>query len=341
MNKHILTTAIIAGLFSQSALALDINKNTSVDVYGKAGATYIESTDLFEFGSSQINVAAETQFARKHFLKANIGYRSYFSNIEDDFTYDVYGDELYYQFIENNTADIKLGRFYNPVGLHGEEAYDYTEHPFAVRTNYVSSIDGVNIGFKSKLSKNVNVDFDAFVGTQLSNSIIEGKEVEMDTNLNYGANAKFYSNIGDFNFGLYAANLGKDLVIDDVSVGISEEPLFYQANIGYEYNKNNLYVLAEYNRIEYNYDDSFDNTMETGDLVVGYKWWKLTPMIGYTLENADQFLDNHVTETEVLKLGIRFDFNEKIAIVSELNEITEKNSNESDRLVTTDITFKF
>lgn len=341
MNKRILTTAIIAGLFSQSAFAININKSTSVDIYGKVGATYIDSTDLFEFGTSHVNVALENQFAKKHFLKANIGVRSYFSNKESDFNYDVYGDELYYQFVENKTADIKLGRFHNPVGLHSQNAYDYTAHPFSVRTNYVSSIDGVGIGFKGELQKNTSVDFNAFIGTQLSDSIIEGKEVEMDTTLNYGANAKFISMFGDFNFGLYAANLGKDLVIDDVSVGIDDEPLFYQANIGYEYNKNNIYVLAEYNRIEYNYDDSFDNTMETGDIVLGYKWWKITPMVGFTLENADNFLDNVETKKEIIKLGVRFDFTKNISIVSELNEITETETDESDRLVTTDITFKF
>lgn len=347
MNKKILSSAVFAILTTQSAFAMDINKATSVDIYGNVGATYIDSTDLFEFSSSHINVSVDHQFIKKHFIKANVGYRSFFSDKEQDFVYNAHADELYYNFVENNSSDFKIGRFYNPVGLYGKKSYDYMEHPFAVRENYVTSIDGIGLGFKSELQKHFNVEFDAFVGTQLSDSIIEGKEIEMDTTLNYGANAKFLSPFGNFNFGLYAANLGTDLVIDDVSVGIDEEPLFYQANLGYEYNKNNLYVLAEYNRIEYNYDDSFDNTMEAGDLVVGYKWWKLTPMIGFSLEKAEEFLDGDINEKEIIKLGLRFDINKNISILSEFNDINEtitKNSDEAikkDKLIKTDIVFKF
>tara|TARA_Y100001960_G_C14784249_1_gene890389 strand:- start:14020 stop:15084 length:1065 start_codon:yes stop_codon:yes gene_type:complete len=342
-----------ATLFSATSMAQNITKDLKFNAYGKAGASYSDLSENFEVDSSTLNLELNQRLSKKHYVTVNVGMRSLIDSEDAGYEYNFYLDELYYSFVENETADLKAGRFYNPVGLHGGDQYDYTKHPFTVKGNQIKTIDGLSVGYKSELQKNTYVRLDAFVGTVLTDQVMDDfsgtysgqVEVDTDTSLNYGANVKFISRLGKLNLGLYASNNGKDLVVGGVDQTSPDEPMFYQANVGYEYTQGKLYSMVEYNRYEFNYDDDVDNNLSTFDSMIGYKLGNFLPAIGYSFKDGENYLGSgREIDTETLKLGLRYDFNKNLGLMFEYQietDNTDLNNSSEEQKGNLDLVFKF
>ena len=342
-----------ATLFSASSMAQNITKDLKFNAYGKAGGSYSDRTENIEVDSSTLNLELNQRISKKHHVAVNVGMRSLIDSEDASYKYNFHLDELYYSFVENERADLKAGRFYNPVGLYGSAQYDYKKHPFTVEGNQIKTVDGLSVGYKSELQKHTYVRLDAFVGTVLTNQVIEdfsGKysgqvEVDTDTNLNYGANVKFTSRLGNLNLGLYASNNGKNLVVGGVDKTLSDDPMFYQANVGYEYTQGKLYSMVEFNRYELNYNDDVDDSLSTFDSMIGYKLGNFLPAIGYSFKNGESYLrSDKKIDIEALKLGLRYDFNKNLGLMfeyqMETNNEADTNTSEEQK-GNLDLVFKF
>lgn len=337
MDKKIIAILIAGTCFSGVANAQKITNALDVDAYGKLGMSYVDGDFYYE--TSHLNVDSELKLSKKHKLNLNLGARAHQDKI-GDYEYNFFIDEAYYNFVENESADLKLGRFYNPVGLHGESQYDYFEHLFEIEGNQVKSIDGIGLGYKAKLQKDVYIIFDAFLGTVLTDQVINGVEVDLDTSLNYGANAKFTSRLGDLNFGFYGSNNGKDLSINGSSVGIPDEPVFYQTNVGYEFDSKTWYALVEWNRYDYNFNDDIDSTYQTIDTALGYTFGHFTPMIGYSIQDGENYLGLGDVDRSIIKAGVRADINKNLALNVSYSDIDDSLA-PSDSVIAADLLFKF
>lgn len=336
MDKKILAILVAGACFSGIANAQKVTKSLDVDVYGKLGMSYTD--DEFYYETSHLNIDSELKLSKKHKLNLNLGTRAHQDG--EDYTYNFFIDEAYYNFVENKYSDFKLGRFYNPVGLYGESQYDYFEHSFEVEGNHIKSIDGIGLGYTAELQKNVYIVFDAFVGTVLTDQVINNAEVDLDTSLNYGANAKFTSRLGDLNFGFYGSNNGTDLVVDGENRTTPDEPMFYQTNVGYVLDTDTWYALAEWNRYEYNFDDDIDSNYQTIDTALGYTFGRFTPMVGYSIQDGENYLALGDVDRTIIKAAVRTDINKNVALNVSYSDIDDA-LNASDSVIAADLLFKF
>lgn len=340
MNKKILVMAMLTALGTTTASAAKLNKNVEAGVYGQAVGTYLDQEDDFIYEDSHLNAYMGYHFNKKSSIKIDLGTRAF--NENGEYKYDFFADEAYYIFQENETSSLKFGRFFNPVGLHGESTYNYKDHPFKVRENAVTSIDGLGLNYLGRLQKNVYFDLNVFVGTTLSDAKINGYDVDLDTGLNYGANVEIAGPAGSFNFGLYASNNGDNVQFNGVSIA-DDSSLFYQSNIGYEFSRNNVYFLAEYNRYEINYDDEEDSVRDTVDLQLAYKMGNLMPMIGYSYETNENYFKND-EDLNTVKAGLRYTFNENLSLLTEYNYVMydeKTNAYDDNQVITLGLTFNY
>ncbi len=341
MKLKLLSMAVLSSLVF-TANAAEVTPKMEAGVYGKAVGTYADSTSDVYYEESHMNAYAAFNLGANSVIKADVGTRSVIRQNTGDFEYEVYVDELYYKFVENKTSSFGIGRFNNPVGLYGKSTYDMNKHPFTVRANTVQSVDGATLNYLGELQKGVYFDFDIFVGTALDDQLINGYLVDLDTEINYGANVKIASGEGTFNFGLYGSSNGTDTSIDDIKIENSEKSTFYQANFGYEYKRNNFYTLIQYNHYEINYDDDVDNKMDAVDVLLSYKMGSFIPMIGYSYESNNNFFDfsesGESVKTDTFKAGFRYTFSENVSLISEYNYVSREEL-ESDQVVNLGITF--
>lgn len=340
MNKKILLAIMISGALTSTAYAENINKNLNAGAYGQLGVTDNTNLDDLYYEYSHLNIYSDLKLDKKNVLSANIGLRSHYKN--NDFKYNVFLDELNYKFIENKDSNFTIGRFYNPIGINKNKPYDKIASLSNERGNEILSIDGVKLQYLGSLDKKTSYVFDAFIGTSLSDSYIDEKEIDLGTKFNYGANVTFNSYIGNFNFGLTGANNGDEIKINDVNKELSGDSLYYNANIGYELNNKRtpIYLLVDFNLYDFNFDDSEDIKKETLDTLIGYKFDQLTPLIGYTIEKNENYFENREYDKSIFKVGLRYEFNKSVAVSANYDYIDESDS-ESYSLYGVNVLFKY
>jgi len=345
MTKKILLAAVIATICSNTALAERVNKNIEAGSYGKIAATYFDEKDEYIYEDSHINGYMAYHFNRTTQVKLDFGVRSILDE-NGEYDYGIYADEAYYKFTENKTSSIVLGRFFNPVGLHGESTRNYKDHPFTARANTITSIDGVGLNYLGKLQKNVFFDLNVFVGTTLSDIKVDNYEIDLDPQINYGANVEVAGAAGSINFGLYSSSNGEDLKINGVKPS-NDTSYFYQSNIGYEFSRNNIYFLAEYNRYELNYDDDIKNIKDNIDATLAFKVGNAMPMIGYSYEKNEGLFQVHPTTTkrDIAKAGLRYAFNKNLSLLTEYEYVMPESDDghkmENDHVVSLGLTFNY
>lgn len=342
MNKSLLALATIVALSSTSAFAEKFGKNMEAGVYGKVSGSQSDIVDDIYFEGSHLNAYAGYHINQKHIFRLDLGTRAYLKeNSLTEFEYDFFVDEAYYMFNENAESNLKVGRFFNPVGLYGTSTYNYKEHPFTVAPNLVGSIDGINLNYLGKLQKNVFFDFNAFLGTTLEDIRYNNSEIDLDTGLNYGANVEIASPVGSFNFGLYGSNNGENIKVDGDNQ-FDDGGYLYQTNVSYEFSRKNLFFLADYNRTELSVDDEVDMVENRFDSQLGYKIGKIMPMIGYEYYANENLFINGEKNTNTVKAGIRGNINENLSVLFEYDYIMDQDGDEhDDQYVSLGLTYNY
>lgn len=339
MNYKKTLLSILIGLSATSAMA-----SFEKGLYGKEVISYKDSSEDFKTTQSHLNGFLTYHQNRKSLYKIDIGTRSYIENGTDDYKYDVYVDQLFYAFKENDNADLTIGRFLNPVGFYGSSPFDYSKHPFEIRKNIITSVDGAKVNYYGKADKEYYYDINVFAGTSLDVGHVDDRELDQDTQLSYGANLKFANSVGSFNLGFYASNNGKEFKVSDVSISESRSYL-YQSNFGYEYSRNSIYAMAEYNRYDLKFEnESSSRVKEDLNFQIAYKVGSMMPMLGFTQEKNNNFF-NSGSETKdftSMSTGFRYTFNKNSSLLGKYEYRMYDNADiDSDNLLSLGITLNY